>query len=104
MVDAIHELPVSPVITPANGSDAVYMEHILKKAELDKPGCQPKTATADKDYDRKFKFLAIFKKYYAAPVIPVIEKPDWETLYIRLSFRFEVKRGRPNNPTGRITV
>jgi len=79
VVDALHELPIAFVVTPANESDTTQMKPLLKKAELDKPGRKPQAVIADKGYDSKDNCVAIFKECDAAPIIPLVEKPGWET-------------------------
>jgi IS5 family transposase len=79
VVDALYELPVSFIVTAANESDTTQMKPLLKKAGLDKPGHKPEAVIADKGYDSKDNCLAIFKEYHAAPIIPLVERPGWET-------------------------
>ncbi len=79
MVDALYELPIAFTLTPANQSDTTQMKPLLKKAALDKPGREPEAVMADKGYDSKDNCLAIFKDCHAAPIIPLVERPGWET-------------------------
>lgn len=79
IVDALYELPISFIVTPANESDTTQMKTLLKKATLDKPGRQPEAVIADKGYDSKDNCLAIFKDCHAAPIIPLVEKVRWES-------------------------
>jgi IS5 family transposase/transposase len=79
IVDALYELPITFIVTPANESDTTQMKPLLKKAELDKPGLYPEAVIADKGYDSKDNCLAIFEDCHAAPIIPLIEKPHWES-------------------------
>lgn len=79
MVDALYELPIAFTLTPANESDTSQMKPLLKKAALDKAGRQPQAVIADKGYDSKDNCLAVFKDCHAAPIIPLVEKPGWES-------------------------
>lgn len=85
VVDARYELPVSFVITPANEADTSQMKVLLKKAVPDKPEVQPaasarrfslKAIIADKGYDSKENCRLIFQDYHAAPIIPIVERPN----------------------------
>jgi transposase len=79
VVDALYELPITFILTPANESDTTQMKPLLKKAELDKPGHHPEAVIADKGYDSKENYLAIFKDCHVAPIIPLVEKAGWES-------------------------
>jgi IS5 family transposase len=79
IVDASYELPIAFMVTPANESDTTQMKSLLRRAALDKPGRKPQAVMADKGYDSKDNCLAIFKDAHAAPIIPLIEKPGWES-------------------------
>jgi len=78
VVDALYELPVSFIVTPANESDTKQMKPLLKKAAIDKPEHKPEAIIADKGYDSKDNCLMIFTDCHAAPIIPLIEKPGME--------------------------
>jgi IS5 family transposase len=79
VVDALYELPISFIVTPANESDTTQLKPLLKKAELEKSARKPEAVIADKGYDSRDNCLVVFKDYHAAPIIPLIEKPGWET-------------------------
>jgi IS5 family transposase len=79
LVDALYELPIAFRVTPANEADTTQMVPLLKKAELAKPERRAQAVIADKGYDSQENCLAIFKDYHAAPIIPLIEKPGWES-------------------------
>lgn len=79
IVDATYELPVAFTLTPANHNDTTQMKPLLKKAALDKPGHKAEAIIADKGYDSKDNCLAILKEYQAIPIIPLVEKPGWES-------------------------
>jgi len=77
LVDASYELPIAFQVTPANEADTTRMVPLLQKAELARPERRAQAVIADKGYDSRENCLAIFKDYHAAPIIPLIEKPDW---------------------------
>jgi IS5 family transposase len=79
VVDALYELPIAFMVTPANENDTTQMKPLLKRAGLDKPGCRPEAIIADKGYDSKDNCAAIFKDAQAAPIIPLVEKRGWES-------------------------
>lgn len=76
VVDAVHELPVAFVVTPANESDTKQMKPLLKKAVPDKPKAKPEAVIADKGYDSKDNCGLVFQEYRAAPIIPLRERDD----------------------------
>ena len=76
VVDALYELPVSFALTPANEADITQTKALLEKAVPDKPKHRPKAIIADKGYDSKENYRLIFKDYHAAPIIPIIERPN----------------------------
>lgn len=79
LVDASYELPITFSLTPANEADTTQMKPLLKKAALDKLERKAEAVIADKGYDSKDNCLAVFKDCHAAPIIPLIEKPGWES-------------------------
>lgn len=76
VVDAIHELPVSFVVTPANEADTSQMKVLLEKAVPDEANGKPKAVIADKGYDSLGNCRLVFKEYGAAPIIPIRERQD----------------------------
>lgn len=78
-VDALYELPISFTVTPANENDTTQMKPLLNRAGVSKPGHKPQAVIADKAYDSKDNCLAIFKGAHAAPIIPLIQRPGWES-------------------------
>jgi len=78
LVDAVYELPVSFVVTPANEADTTQMKVLLKKAGVDKPEKKPEAVIADKGYDSKENCRTVVQDYHAAPIIPIIEKPGMQ--------------------------
>ncbi len=73
VVDALYELPVSFVLTPANESDTTHMEALLKKAGADQDEARVQAVIADKGYDSQSNNKFIFAECKAAPVIPIRE-------------------------------
>jgi len=78
-VDALYELPIAFTLTPANEGDGTQVKSLLERGGLSKPGNRPQAVMADKGYDSKDSCLAIFKEAHAAPIIPLIERPGWES-------------------------
>ncbi len=79
LIDAGYELPIAFAVTPANEADTTQMGPLLKKAEVNKPERQPDVVIGDKGYDSKNNCQMIYEEYHAAPIIPLIEKPGWES-------------------------
>ena len=73
-VDALYELPVSFVMTPANESDTKQMKVLLEKAVADKPEVKIEAVIADKGYDSQDNYRLVFGEYRAAPIIPIRER------------------------------
>ena len=74
VVDAFYELPVSFELTPANESDIIHMESLLRKAGADREETNPQAVIADKGYDSKSNSKFIFNECHAAPIIPIRER------------------------------
>jgi IS5 family transposase len=74
VVDALYELPLSFVVTPANESDTEQMKVLLEKAVPEEPKAKPKAVIADKGYDSQGNCRLIFGEYGAAPIIPIRER------------------------------
>jgi IS5 family transposase len=73
VVDALYELPVSFKLTPANESDTIHMEALLKKAGADQDDTRAQAVIADKGYDSQDNNKFIFFECQAAPIIPIRE-------------------------------
>jgi IS5 family transposase len=73
VVDALYELPVSFVLTPANESDTTRMQTLLQKAGADQAESRPQAVIADKGYDSKGNNEFVFGECKAAPIIPIRE-------------------------------
>ena len=78
VVDAVYELPVSFVMTPANESDTKQMKSLLQRAVPDEPKTKPEAIIADKGYDSKDNCSLVFQEYRAAPIIPMRERGDMQ--------------------------
>jgi IS5 family transposase len=74
VVDAIYELPVSFVVTPANESDTKQMAELLKKAGADKEETKPQAVIADKGYDSQDNYQFIYRQCKSSPIIPIRER------------------------------
>ena len=78
VVDALYELPVSFIITPANEADTSQMKALLKKAVGDESKVRLQAVIADKGYDSQDNCRLIFGDYKAAPIIPIRERDDMQ--------------------------
>ena len=76
VVDAVYELPVSFLLTPANESDTTQMKVLLEKAVPDDTKVKPEAVIADKGYDSQDNCRLAFQEYGAAPIIPIRERED----------------------------
>lgn len=73
-VDAVYELPMSFIVTPANESDTTHMKPLLQKAIPEGTGSKPEAVIGDKGYDSQDNCRSVFQEYGAAPIIPIREK------------------------------
>lgn len=78
VVDAIYELPVAFVVTPANESDTKQMKPLLEKAVPDKSKTKLEAVIGDKGYDSRDNCQLVFGQYGAAPIIPIRERDDMQ--------------------------
>ncbi len=74
VVDALYELPVSFIVTPANEADTVHMEKLLKKAGADQEENKSKAVIADKGYDSQDNYEFIYGQCQSFPIIPIRER------------------------------
>jgi IS5 family transposase len=74
LIDALTELPVSFVLTPANASDTLELPILLGKAKLKRPEAKPEAVITDKGFDSKNNNDIVYKEYKAAPIIPIRER------------------------------
>ena len=78
MVDALYELPVSFIVTPANEADTSQMKVLLKKAVPDDLKLRPEAIMGDKGYDSQDNYRLAFQEYGAAPIIPIRERTNMQ--------------------------
>ena len=76
--DALYELPLSFVVTPANESDTKQMKVLLDKAVPDYTEAKPEAVIADKGYDSQENYRLVITEYRAAPIIPIREREDMQ--------------------------
>ena len=74
LIDALTELPVSFVVTPANVADTVELPTLMEKGKLKRPEAKPEALIFDEGYDSKNNNDVIYKEYKAAPIIPIRER------------------------------
>jgi len=78
VVDALYELPMSFVVTPANEADTSQMKALLKKAVPDESKARLQAVIADKGYDSQDNCRLVFGDYQAAPIIPIRERDSMQ--------------------------
>jgi hypothetical protein len=71
VIDALYELPIAFVLTPANEADTRPMKPLLKKAGADKEKTRPEAVISDKGYDSQDNNKFIYKECKSAPIIPI---------------------------------
>ena len=76
VVDAVYELPVSFLLTPANESDTKQMAELLKKAGANQEETKPRAVIADKGYDSQDNYQFIYSQCKSAPIIPIREREN----------------------------
>ncbi len=76
VIDAVYELPVSFIVTPANESDTTQTEALLQKAVPEGCKVKPQAVIMDKGYDSQDNYRSVFSGYGAAPIIPIRERED----------------------------
>ncbi len=76
VVDAVYELPVSFIVTPANEADTSQMKALLAKAVPEKSKARLEAVITDKGYDSQDNNRLVFLEYKAAPIIPIRERED----------------------------
>ncbi len=74
LVDAIYELPITFMVTPANESDTQQLKPLLEKARIDRPEAKPEAIIGDKGYDSGQNNKLIYGGYSASPIIPIKER------------------------------
>jgi transposase len=76
LIDALYELPLAFVLTPANEADTTQMKPLLLKAGADKEKTKPEAVISDKGYDSQENNTFVYKDCKAAPIIPIREWKD----------------------------
>jgi hypothetical protein len=76
IIDAVYELPVAFVLTPANEADTTQMKPLLQKAKADQEKTKPEVVICDKGYDSQENNTFVYKDCKAAPIIPIRERKD----------------------------
>ncbi len=73
VIDAIYELPMGFIMTPANESDMTQMQPLLEKIGADQEKTRPEAVIADKGYDSQANNTFVYQSCKAAPIIPIRE-------------------------------
>ncbi len=77
LIDALYELPIAFVLTPANEADTRHMKPLLQKAGLDKKEkTNLEAVITDKGYDSQENNAFVYNDCKAAPIIPIRERKD----------------------------
>jgi transposase len=79
VIDALYELPLGFILTPANESDMTQMKPLLKKISIDQEKNRPAAVIADKGYDSQENNTFVYRNCKAAPIIPIREFKDGES-------------------------
>jgi transposase len=79
VIDALYELPMGFILTPANESDMTQMKPLLEKIGADQEKTRPAIVIADKGYDSQGNNTFIYDKCKAAPIIPIREFKNAES-------------------------
>ena len=74
VVDALYELPLAFILTPANVADTTQMKPLLQKAKADQEKTKPEAVITDKGYDSQENNTFVYKNCKAMPIIPIREK------------------------------
>ena len=69
LADAKYEIPLVPIVTPANANDSPLMMPVLDKNKALIKNFSPKYILGDKGYDAKENYRAIVEDFKAVPVI-----------------------------------
>jgi hypothetical protein len=76
VIDALYELPLAFILTPANEADTSYLKPLLQKARVDQEKRKPEAVITDKGYDSQENNTFIYKDCKATPIIPIRERKD----------------------------
>lgn len=78
LIDALYELPIAFVLTPANEADTTHMKPLIEKAGLNKKKTNLEAVITDKGYDSQENNTLVYKDCKAAPIIPIRERKDMQ--------------------------
>jgi transposase len=76
VIDALYELPLTFILTPANEADTTYLKPLLQKAKADQEQTRPEIVITDKGYDSQENNTYVYKDCKATPIIPIRERKD----------------------------
>ena len=76
VVDALYELPLAFILTPANVADTTQMKPLLLKASADQEKTKLEAVITDKGYDSQDNNEFVYKECKAVPIIPIREWKD----------------------------
>jgi hypothetical protein len=74
VIDALYELPLAFILTPANEADTTYLKPLLQKARVDQEKMRPEAVITDKGYDSQENNTFVYRDCKATPIIPIREK------------------------------
>lgn len=78
VADAKYEIPLIPIITPANENDTKYLIPSLEKNRALIKGFSPNYVLADKGYDANENYRVIVEDFGATPIIDMIRRKKAE--------------------------
>jgi hypothetical protein len=76
VIDALYELPLAFILTPANEADTTYLKPLLQKAKVDQEKTRLEVVITDKGYDSQANNTFVYKECKATPIIPIRERKD----------------------------
>ena len=76
IIDALYELPLAFILTPANEADTTYLKPLLKKARVNQEKMRPEVVITDKGYDSQENNTFVYQECKAVPIIPIRERKD----------------------------
>ncbi len=76
VIDALYELPLAFILTPANEADTTYLKPLLQKAKVDREKMRLEAVITDKGYDSQENNTYVYKDCRATPIIPIRERKD----------------------------
>jgi hypothetical protein len=78
VIDALYELPLAFILTPANEADTTYLKPLLQKAKVDQRQTRSEVVITDKGYDSQENNLFVYQDCKAIPIIPIRERKDMQ--------------------------